>query len=291
MSQTNNPLKPTAEDIRMMLAAEVHLGTKNVDQAMEPYVWKRRSDGVHLINVNKTWEKIMLAARAVAAIDNPRDVCVISARPYGQRAVMKFGRYTSAQSLASRFTPGTFTNQIQAKFMEPRLLIVTDPRQDAQPINEASYVNVPVIALCSTESPLKYVDLAIPCNNKGRYSIGLVYYLICREVLRLRGTIPRSQPWDVMVDMFFYRDPEEIEEQEKAQAAAATAGDAQEAGGDAAAAAGFDASNWTQDGNWDQAGGDQWGGDAQWSGPQGGAAPAPAAGAGYQEQWGGRGAY
>lgn len=212
-------------DVTRFLAASTHLGANNVNFQMEQYVYKRRQDGMYIIHLRKTYEKILLAARAIAAIENPADVYVISSRPMGQRAVLKFARYTGATPIAGRFTPGAFTNQIQAAFREPRLLVVTDPASDHQPITEASYVNIPVIGFCNTDSPLRYVDVAIPCNNKSPHSVGLIWWMLAREVLRLRGTISRKLPWetDVMPDLFFYRDPEEQEKEEAAKAEAAKA--------------------------------------------------------------------
>merc|ERR1739838_775014 len=117
--------------------------------------------------------------------------------------------------MAGRYTPGSLTNQIQTAFKEPRLLVVADPRADHQPITEASYASIPVIAFANVDSPVRFIDICVPCNNKGDKSIGLMWWFMAREVLRLRGSISRELPWDVMPDLFCYRDPEEAEKEEQ----------------------------------------------------------------------------
>jgi len=222
MAQIPPILQIQPDDVKRMIACSVHLGSENLDQGMARYVHGRNENGIHIIDVRKTFEKIQLAARVIAAINNPKDVCVVgltSARsrvaPFAQRAVIKFAKYLGCHAIAARFTPGTFTNQVQPNFREPRLLIASDPAKDHQPILEASYVNLPVIAFCNTNSNLRNVDIAIPCNTSGKFSIALMFHMLAREVLRLMNKIPRDVDWEVMVDMFIYRDPAEAEKQEE----------------------------------------------------------------------------
>jgi len=219
MSQVPPILNLKEEDVKKMIVCDVHLGSTNIDSAMTRYVYERTDAGVHIIDLRKTWEKLQLAARVIAAVENPKDVCVValssqtSGAPISQRAVLKFAKYVGCRTIVGRITPGTFTNYQQSNYFEPRLLVTSDPRIDHQPIVEASYVNMPVISFANINSSLRGVDIAIPCNTEGKYSIALMYWMLAREVLRLSGRITREKEWDVMVDMFVYRDAEEQEKQ------------------------------------------------------------------------------
>ena len=178
-------LTPKEEDIKNLIVAGCHFGGKKITKQMKKYVYTVRSDGIAIFDVNKIYEKIQVAARIIASID-PDSVISVSGKPQGQRAVYKFGHFTKTQTVTGRWSPGMLTNQTTKKFIEPRLLIVTDPRTDYNAILESSYVNVPVIAVCNTDNNLKYVDCAIPCNNRSSKAVAMIWYLLTKAVLEIK---------------------------------------------------------------------------------------------------------
>ena len=158
-----------------------NIGSENSEITMEQYIFKRPTDGVHIINIRKTWVKLVLAARTITAIENPAEVFVTASRSYAQQAMLKFIHYIGATPIAARFTPGTFTNQIQAALREPCLLLVSDPHTDHQSLTEASYANISIVALPNMDLPTKFIDIARPCNNNSAHSIGLKWWFFARD--------------------------------------------------------------------------------------------------------------
>ncbi|OEC88032.1 MULTISPECIES: 30S ribosomal protein S2 [Methanobacterium] len=174
------------------LAAGLHIGTQQKTKDMERYIYRVRADGLYVLDVRKTNDRIVSAAKFLAKYD-PDDLLVVSTRQYGQAPVKKFGKLTGAKTIPGRFIPGTLTNPNYAKFIEPKVLVVTDPRSDSQAIIEAKQIGIPVVALCDTENLLGNVDIVLPVNNKGRKAIALVYWLLARQMLRAKGALGEDE--------------------------------------------------------------------------------------------------
>merc|ERR1711974_107504 len=204
------------KDILRLLHSESHLGNTNYHRSMERFVNHVTPEGVPVFKVEETLNKIRLAARLIAGQPNLEDVICVSSRDLGQRAVIKFATFTGCSATSNaRWTPGVLTNHNTKQFKEPRLMVVVDTYADRKAIIEASYMNIPVIALVNSDSSLQYVDVAIPCNNKSTQSISMIFWLLAREVMVLNGQLRKDEEWDVKVDLFYYKTVDEQKEQEK----------------------------------------------------------------------------
>ncbi|WP_297490955.1 30S ribosomal protein S2 [Thermococcus sp.] len=186
------------------LAAGVHIGTQQKTQDMKKFIYRVRQDGLYVLDVRKTDERLRVAGRFLARFD-PESVLAVSVRLYGQKPVKKFGEVTGARAIPGRFLPGTMTNPQVKNFIEPDVLIVTDPRADHQAMKEAVEIGIPIVALVDTENFLSYVDLAIPTNNKGRKALALIYWILAREILYNRKEIESREDFKIPVEDFEMR--------------------------------------------------------------------------------------
>lgn len=175
--------------LEMYLAAGVRIGTRMKSAFMKRFIYGVRPDGLHLLDVQETDRRLRIAARFIARYE-PSRVVVVSARQYGFRPVQRFCAFTGCVPVVGRFPPGALTNPKLPNYIEADLLIATDPRVDTQAISEAARVGIPVVAFCDTDSPIEFIDLVIPANNRGRKALALLYWLLARQVLRERGELP-----------------------------------------------------------------------------------------------------
>jgi len=193
---------PRAENLLLsleeLLAAGLHIGTRIKTVDMERYIFRVRPDGLFILNIGDTNEKIRIAARFMGRFD-PGRVLAVSSRLYGKE---KFAEVTRTVPIVGRFMPGLISNPLQPHHAEPQVVLVTDPRADWQAIKEATSVGVPVIALCDTDNVFAGVDFVIPVNNKGRRALAVVYWLLARQVLRERGELPQDGTIPQTVDDF-----------------------------------------------------------------------------------------
>ena len=183
------------------LTCGVHIGTKQKSKDMEPYVYKVRDDGLRILNVNMTSEKVVEAAQFLKDFD-PKDVLVVSARQYGWKPATRFAENCGFECIAGRFTPGRLTNPEMRFFIEPKAIVLTDPAADAQAFREATNIKIPVIAMCDSNNLTTNVDIVIPGNNKGRRSLALIYWLLSREILRIRGELGADEDLEETIDDF-----------------------------------------------------------------------------------------
>ncbi len=207
MDEVSDTQPQTTTDTQLLipedvyLTSGVHIGTQQKSADMKEFIFKVRSDGLYVLDVKKTDERIRVAAKFMARFE-PARILIVSARQYGQKPAKVFGKAIGAQVVAGRFVPGSLTNPILPKFTEPEMLFVTDPAADEQALKEALNVGIPIIGICDANNETKYVDLVIPSNNKGRRALATVYWLLTREVLKSRGQLTSDEDFKMTVEEF-----------------------------------------------------------------------------------------
>jgi len=194
-----------------MLSAGIHIGTRMKTKDMEQFIYRVRPDGLFVLDVKKTDERIRVAAKFLARFE-PSRIAAAAARLYAHEPVRKFCKVTGATPVVGRFIPGLLSNPLYPNRIEPNVLIVPDPRADAQAVKEAASVGIPVVALCSTDNDFSGVDLVIPTNNKGRRALAVIYWLLARQILRERGELPPDKDLPLTIEDFEAKISKEEEE-------------------------------------------------------------------------------
>lgn len=181
--------------------AGIQIGARIKTPGISRFITKRWKEDLYLIDLQMTDKRIRTAARMLASYDQNAVVATAS-RIYAISPARKFAEITGMKVLTGRVMPGVFTNPKRKDFIEPEIVLVSDTRNEREAVKEASKINVPVIALCDTDNWMKFVDLVVPCNNKGRKSLALVYYLLAREYMKEKGLIKSNAEFNYSASDF-----------------------------------------------------------------------------------------
>jgi len=186
------------------LVSGIHIGTSVCTSFMEPFQYRIRSDGIYVLDVNATDDRVRVAAKFIARFESSK-IAVFATRQYASVPSTKMARLCGFTVVPGRFIPGTLTNPSYEKYIEPDIVILTDPRADKQALTEAASRGIPIVALCDTDNITTYVDFVVPVNNKGRKSLAQVYYLLTRQILRERGELGETEDLKETVEDFSFK--------------------------------------------------------------------------------------
>ncbi|MFW5865782.1 MAG: 30S ribosomal protein S2 [Nanoarchaeota archaeon] len=183
------------------LKSGIHIGTKFRTKYMENFIYKTRSDGLSVLNITQIDDRIRIAAQFLANFE-PEDILIVSRRENGWRPVKLFSKATGSKFFAGRYPPGVLTNPQLKNFVEAKVMFVTDAGPDKNAVKDAIKIGIPIIALCDTNNQVNNIDFVIPCNNKGKKSLGLVFWLLAKKYLELKGLKNEGQAFEYELDQF-----------------------------------------------------------------------------------------
>ncbi|MGM5482196.1 MAG: 30S ribosomal protein S2 [Nanobdellota archaeon] len=186
---------------KQYLKTGIHIGTKFRTKYMAPFIYKTRPDGLSVLNLKKIDERLKVMINFVSQY-KPEDLIIVSRRENGWKGVRLFHELTGASVFPGRYPPGILTNPNLENFREAKLMFTTDPWPDRNAVIEALKIGTPIVSLCDTNNQSNNIDLVVPCNNKGKKSLGLVFYLLARGYMLNRGIIKSEEEFTHTVEDF-----------------------------------------------------------------------------------------
>ncbi|MDP3698680.1 MAG: 30S ribosomal protein S2 [Nanoarchaeota archaeon] len=175
-------------DSNEYLKSGIHIGTKFKNKYMANFIYKTRPDGLSVLNLKEIDRRLRLAVNLLSKYQ-PQDILVVSRRENGWKGLKKLHQLTGIRVITGRYPPGILTNTNLETFWEPKIIVVCDPWTDKNTVQDAAKKGIPVIGLCDTNNQANDIDLVVPCNNKGKKSVGLVFYVIAREYMKIKGLL------------------------------------------------------------------------------------------------------
>ncbi len=185
------------QDIKKkILTTGIRVGTQVRTTFMKPFITKASPEGLYMIDLDITLDRIKTAAKFInrTGVEN---IIVCSGRQYASTPVEKFCEVTGTKHLLGRFMPGTLTNPSLPYYIEPKLVLISDPQVDEQAITEATNAGIPVIGIANTDNITSMIDLVIPANNRGRKSLATIYWLLARDILIEQGGSEDSIQYEI----------------------------------------------------------------------------------------------
>ena len=190
------------QDIKKkVLSTGIRVGTAVKTKFMIPFITKASPEGLYMIDLDLTLARIQTATKFINRMSIEK-VIVCSGREYANTPVEKFCELTGATKMLGRFMPGTLTNPSLPYYIEPQLVLISDPQVDSQAVTEATNAGIPVIGISNTDNVTSKIDLVIPANNRGRKSLATVYWLLAREILLEKGQLKEDEAMKYEIDDF-----------------------------------------------------------------------------------------
>ena len=186
---------------KMVLSTGIRVGTQVKTKFMIPFITKASPEGLYMLDLDITLEKIKTAAKFINRVGTDK-LIVCSGRQYANTPIEKFCEMLDTKKLLGRFLPGTLTNPSLPYYIEPKLVLISDPQVDEQAIIEATNAGIPIIGIANTDNITSKLDVVIPANNRGRKALATVYWLLVRQILIERGELKENSPMKYQIDDF-----------------------------------------------------------------------------------------